>query len=151
MFQVFVVVYVSGPKTHVLATGGASSNQGILQVCQFTCSTDLGLVFYPCLDCFSDFYVARILGTVAVHFFVVLVVSIIFSCATIFEASFSVAFCSLSLSCMFITINSGSILFYLFIYCLSCLNINRVCKTFLFLYNCFTSFHLFDSLARTSC
>ena len=54
-------------------------------------------------------------------------------------------------SCMFITINSGSILFYLFIYCLSCLNINRVCKTFLFLYNCFTSFHLFDSLARTSC
>ena len=24
-------------------------------------------------------------------------------------------------------------------------------KTFLFLYNCFTSFHLFDSLARTSC
>ena len=40
---------------------------------------------------------------------------------------------------------------YLFIYCLSCLNINRVCKTILFLYNCFTSFHLFDSLARTSC
>ena len=47
MFQVFVVVYVSGPKTHVLATGGASSNQGILQVCQFTCSTDLGFGFLP--------------------------------------------------------------------------------------------------------
>ena len=44
------------------------------------------------------------------------------------------------------------VVFYLFIYCLSCLNINRVCKTyFLFLYNCFTSFHLFNSLARTSC
>ena len=52
---------------------------------------------------------------------------------------------------MFITINSGSIIFYLFKYCLSCLNINRVCKTFLFLYNCFSSFHLFDSLTRTSC
>ena len=55
---------------------------------------------------------------------------------------------------MFITINSGSIIFYLFVSCLSCLNINRVCKTFiliLFLYNCFSSFHLFDSLARTSC
>ena len=66
MFQVFVVgvcfrfllwvyvsgfccVYVSGPKTHVLATGGASSNQGILQVCQFTCSTNLDLVFYRVL------------------------------------------------------------------------------------------------------
>ena len=55
---------------------------------------------------------------------------------------------------MFITINSGSIIFYLFIYCLSCLNINRVCKIFsiyIFLYNCFSSFHLFGSLAGTSC
>ena len=33
-----------------------------------------------------------------------------------------------SLSLMFITINSGSVIFYLFVYCLSCLNINRVCK-----------------------
>ena len=65
--------------------------------------------------------------------------------------SFQSIFNDFCCSCMFITINSGSILFYLFIYCLSCLNINRVCKTFLFLYNCFTSFHLFDSLARTSC
>ena len=65
--------------------------------------------------------------------------------------SFQSIFNDFCCSCMFITINSGSILFYLFIYCLSCLNINWVCKTFLFLYNCFTSFHLFDSLARTSC
>ena len=65
--------------------------------------------------------------------------------------SFQSIFNDFCCSCMFITINSGSFLFYLFIYCLSCLNINRICKTFLFLYNCFTSFHLFDSLARTSC
>ena len=71
----------------------------------------------------------------------------------IYSLSFQSIFNDFRFSCMFITINSGSIIFYLFIYCLSCLNINRVCKTFLFLflYNCFTSFHLFDSLARTSC
>ena len=56
-------------------------------------------------------------------------------------------------SCMFITIIRGSVIFYLFVYCLSCLNINRVCKVFLlvFSYNCFSTFHLFSSLARTSC
>ena len=55
-----------------------------------------------------------------------------------------------------ITINRGSVIVYLFVYCLSCLNINRVCKVlfvclFLFSYNCFSMFHLFNSLARTSC
>ena len=70
-----------------------------------------------------------------------------------YSLSFSKYFQWFCCSCLFITINSGSIIFYLFIYCLSCLNINRVCKTFLFLflYNCFSSFHLFDSLARSSC
>ena len=56
---------------------------------------------------------------------------------------------------MFITINRGSIIFYLFVYCLSCLNINRVCKvSFLFVFafiSVFSMFHLFSSLARTSC
>ena len=35
-------------------------------------------------------------------------------------------------SCMFITINSGSIIFYLFVFCLSCLNINGVFKKLFF-------------------
>ena len=59
---------------------------------------------------------------------------------------------------MFITINRGSIIFYLFVYCLSCLNINRVCKvSFLFVFVfcfyviVFSMFYLFSSLARTSC
>ena len=51
-------------------------------------------------------------------------------------------------SCMFITINSGSIIFYLFVFCLFCLNINQVCKKIIL----FFSLHfLFGSLARTSC
>ena len=50
---------------------------------------------------------------------------------------------------MFITINRGSIIFYLFLYCLSSLNINRVCKvSFVFVFfvfiNCFSIFHLFS-------
>ena len=59
---------------------------------------------------------------------------------------------------MFITINKGSDIFYLFVYCLSCLNINGfvffLVFSFLFFfssYNCFSMFHLFSSLARTSC
>ena len=52
--------------------------------------------------------------------------------------------CHLSLSL------SLSLLFYLFVYCLSCLNINRFFYI-LFFYNCFSMFHLFSSLARTSC
>ena len=51
-------------------------------------------------------------------------------------------------SCMFITINSGSIIFYLFVFCLFCLNINQVCKKIIL----FFSLHfLFGSLARTGC
>ena len=52
---------------------------------------------------------------------------------------------------MFITINSGSIIYYLFAY-LSCLNVNRVCKVNLFSFFSSRSFcHLSGSLARTSC
>ena len=56
---------------------------------------------------------------------------------------------------MFFTINSGSIIFYLFVYCLSSFNIDRVVKLvfvclFVFIF-CFPIFHLFSSLARTSC
>ena len=57
---------------------------------------------------------------------------------------------------MFITINRGSIIFYLFVYCLSCLNINPVCKvscfSFLFFHIIvFSMYHLISSFARTSC
>ena len=46
---------------------------------------------------------------------------------------------------MFITINRGSVIFYLFVYCLSCLNINRVCKVFVFLKKKKKFFHIIVS------
>ena len=61
---------------------------------------------------------------------------------------------SVCCSCIFITITRGSDIFYLFVYCLSCLNINRFLFYFIFkyiFYNCFSMFHLFSSLARTRC
>ena len=103
-------------------------------------------LFISFQNIFNDFCCFRDLQIIARY------VNAIFAMYTFYLfISFQSIFNDFCCSCMFITINSGSILFYLFIYCLSCLNINRVCKTFLFLYNCFTSFHLFDSLARTSC
>ena len=57
---------------------------------------------------------------------------------------------------MFITISSGSIIFYLFVYCLSCLNVEfvKLISVFSFWRNPLplTSFcHLISSLARTNC
>ena len=73
-----------------------------------------------------------------------------FSSSSSSPLALSKYFHGFSCSCMFITINRDSDIFYLFVYCLSCLNINRFFIIF-YIYNCFSMFHLFSSLARTSC
>ena len=57
---------------------------------------------------------------------------------------------SLSLSLSLSACLSLSLCLSLFVYYLSCLNINQVCS-YCFLFSFFSIFHLFSSLARTSC
>ena len=63
--------------------------------------------------------------------------------------SFSKSFQWFCCSCMFITINSGSIIFYWFVYWLSCLNVNRVCKVKRFYFSPPSTSHFWNSVLKT--